>query len=89
MSSPKKLSAIARLSEITTTPHPRAPSGPLSASDGIVRYTAEIPKALHRSLKLFALDNDTSTYAVTKALLTLLAEDDEVGERVREVFRRE
>ena len=88
MSSPKKLSAIARLSEITTTPHPRAPGGP-PASDGIVRYTAEIPKALHRSLKLFALDNDTSTYAVTKALLTLLAEDDAVGEKVREVLRRE
>ena len=88
MSSPKKLSAIARLSEITTTPHPMTPSGP-PASDGIVRYTAEIPKALHRSLKLFALDNDTSTYAVTKALLTLLAEDDEVGEKVREALLRE
>ena len=88
MSSPKKVSALARLSEITATPHPVAPA-PTTATDNIVRYTAEIPKNLHRALKLFAMDNDTSTYAVTKALLLLLAEDDPLRERVREVLSRE
>jgi hypothetical protein len=88
MSSPKKVSALARLNEITTTPHPAAVAQP-APNEGIVRYTAEIPKHLHRSLKLFAMDNDTSTYAVTKALLSLLAEDGETQDRVRGVLSRE
>lgn len=87
MSTPKKVSALARLSEITGTPHPTAPS-PAPPTEGIVRYTAEVPKHLHRSLKLFALDNETSTYAVTKALFSLLAEDDEVRSKVSEAIRR-
>jgi hypothetical protein len=87
MSTPKKVSALARLNEITATPHAVSPI-PM-VTEGIVRYTAEVPKSLHRSLKLFALDSDTSTYAVTKALFTLLAEDDEIRERVREVLHRE
>jgi hypothetical protein len=88
MSTPKKISALARLSEITATPHPTPPISSAS-SEAIVRYTAEIPKHLHRSLKLFAMDNETSTYAVTKALFALLSEDDEVRAKVTEVLRHE
>lgn len=88
MSTPKKVSALARLSEITSFPHPTVPT-PSPAAEGIVRYTAEVPKPLHRKLKLFAMDNDTSTYSVTKALLTLLAEDEEVRSKVRQVLPRE
>jgi hypothetical protein len=88
MSTPKKVSALARLAEITATPHPVVPSPP-SPNEGIVRYTAEIPKHLHRALKVFAMDHDTSTYAVTKSLLALLAEDEDVRRKVVEVFARE
>lgn len=88
MSTPKKVSALARLSEITATPHPVVPTA-VAATEGIVRYTAEVPKHLHRSLKLFAMDNETSTYAVTKALFALLAEDGEVRAKVTEVLRHE
>ena len=87
MSTPKNVSALARLAEITTTPHPSVPP-PTSASEGIVRYTAEIPKGLHRSLKVFVMDNDMCTYAVTKALFMLLADDD-VRRKVTEVIARE
>ncbi len=88
MSMPKKVSALARLAEITATPHPVAPAPP-SPNEGIVRYTAEIPKHLHRVLKVFAMDHDTSTYAVTKSLLALLAEDEDVRRKVVEVLARE
>lgn len=88
MSTPKKVSALARLAEITAMPHPVTPS-PVPASEGIVRYTAEIPKHLHRVLKVFAMDHDTSTYAVTKTLLVLLAEDEDVRRKVTEVLARE
>ena len=88
MSTPKKVSALARLAEITATPHPSSPRPP-SASEGIVRYTAEIPKHLHRALKVFAMDHDTSTYAVTKSLLVLLEEDEDVRRKVIEVLARE
>jgi hypothetical protein len=87
MSNPKKVSALARLSEITATPHPTTPT-PAPPSEGIVRYTAEVPKHLHRSLKLFALDHETSTYAVTKVLFSLLADDGEVRSKVSEALRR-
>ncbi len=88
MSTPKKVSALARLAEITATPHPVAPAPP-SPNESIVRYTAEIPKHLHRELKVFAMDHDTSTYAVTKSLLALLAEDEDVRRKVVEVLGRE
>ena len=88
MSVPKKVSALARLNEITLTPHPDVPQMPLP-NEGIVRYTAEIPKSLHRSLKLFAMDQETTTYAVTKALFVLLAKDEEVAAKVRDVLDRE
>jgi hypothetical protein len=61
-------------------------SGTPSPNEGIVRYTAEIPKYLHRALKVFAMDHDTSTYAVTKSLLALLAEDQDVRRKVVEVL---
>jgi hypothetical protein len=77
-----KVSDLARLSAMTATPHPVSVS-PAPLSEPIVRYTAEVPKSLHRSLKTFAMENDTSTYAVTRALLTLLATDPEIADRVR------
>jgi hypothetical protein len=90
MSMPKKVSALARLNEITATPHPK-PLGAAALPDveGIVRYTAEVPKGLHRSLKLFAMDQETSTYAVTKALFALLADDEDVRRKVIQVLPRE
>lgn len=77
-----KVSDLARLTAMTATPHPVSVS-PASLSEPIVRYTAEVPKSLHRSLKTFAMENDTSTYAVTRALLTLLAADPDTADRVR------
>ncbi|MDA8331916.1 MAG: hypothetical protein M0027_12105 [Candidatus Dormibacteraeota bacterium] len=72
-----KVSDLARLAEVTTTPHQAAP--PVVP---IVRYTAEVPKPLHRHLKTFALENDTTTYAVTRALLTLLQTDPALAAQV-------
>jgi hypothetical protein len=77
-----KVSDLARLTAMTATPHPVSVS-PAPLSEPIVRYTAEVPKSLHRSLKTFAMENDTSTYAVTRALLTLLDSDPDVANRVR------
>jgi hypothetical protein len=82
-----KVSDLRRLAEITNTPHPPAtepaPTPPRERTEPLVRYTAEVPKDLHRALKTFAMEQDTSTYAVTRALLTLLAEDETVAAQVR------
>ena len=80
-----KVSDLARLSSMTATPHPVSVS-PAPLSEPIVRYTAEVPKSLHRSLKTFAMENDTSTYAVTRALLTLLDTDTDTADRVRRIL---
>ena len=77
-----KVSDLARLSAMTATPHPVSVS-PTAVSEPIVRYTAEVPKSLHRALKTFAMENDTSTYAVTRALLSLLDSDPDTANRVR------
>jgi len=84
MSKGAKVTDLARLTAITSTPHPIALPAPLS--EPVVRYTAEVPKSLHRSLKTFAMEQDTSTYAVTRALLTLLDSDQEVADRVRRML---
>ena len=83
MSKGAKVTDLARLAAITSTPHPIVVQAP---TEPVVRYTAEVPKRLHRSLKTFAMENDTSTYAVTRALLTLLDSDDEVVARVRRLL---
>lgn len=83
-----KVSDLARLSAMTATPHPVSVS-PAPLSEPVVRYTAEIPKSLHRSLKTFAMEHDTSTYAVTRALLTLLDTDPAVADHVREMVDRD
>jgi hypothetical protein len=75
-----KVSDLARVAEVTARPHSVTPPPP-----PIVRYTAEVPKPLHRHLKAFALENDTSTYAVTRALLTLLQTDPELAARVAQL----
>lgn len=75
-----KLNDLARLTALTEKPHTPLAAG---THEPIVRYTAEIPRSLHRSLKLFAVNEDTSTYAVTKALLALLISDEDVQKKVR------
>lgn len=80
-----KLSSLDRLDKMASTPHLQT-AARNETGRPIVRYTAEIPKALHRALKVFAMDHDTTTYAVTNALFTLLVNDEEVAEKVRQVL---
>ncbi len=75
-----KVSDLARVAEVTATPHPVPQS-----LDPIVRYTAEVPKPLHRHLKAFALEHDTTTYAVTRALLGLLQTDPKLAAQVAQL----
>jgi hypothetical protein len=52
-----------------------------------VRYTVEMPKSLHRRLKGFVLDNETTSYAVTNALVLLMLDDEQLANRVREMIQ--
>ncbi|MDQ6898979.1 MAG: hypothetical protein M3256_25965 [Actinomycetota bacterium] len=63
-----------------------SPQATPAAFEQSVRYTVEMPKSLHRRLKGFVLDNETTSYAVTNALVRLLLEDDDLANRVRELI---
>ncbi|MBJ7607144.1 MAG: hypothetical protein JF885_12750 [Candidatus Dormibacteraeota bacterium] len=52
-----------------------------------VRYTVEMPKSLHRRLKGFVLDNETTSYAVTNALVRLMLDDQDLVNRVRDMIQ--
>lgn len=83
-----KLSSLDRLDKMASTPHLQT-AARNETGRPIVRYTAEVPKPLHRALKMFAMDHDTTTYAVTNALFALLVNDEEVAEKVRQVLSDE
>lgn len=65
--------------------HPPKTAPP--AFEQSVRYTVEMPKSLHRRLKGFVLDNDTTSYAVTNALVRLMLDDDELANRLRDMIQ--
>ena len=46
-----------------------------------------MPKSLHRRLKGFVLDNETTSYAVTNALIRLMLDDDDLATRVRDLIQ--
>lgn len=85
MTRPGKLTDLARFEAVTAVPHPEP--GEEFAAEPLVRYTAEIPKRLHRFLKLYAMDHDTSTYAVTRALISALRDDEAVAAKIAERLR--
>lgn len=66
---------------------PPSPQAIPATFEQSVRYTVEMPKSLHRRLKGFVLDNETTSYAVTNALVRLMLENDELANRVRDLIQ--
>lgn len=65
-----------------------APVAPVPAPpDRIVRFTAELPRPLHRKFKDFTLDEEATAGEVNHALVTLLVTDEAIADRVRKLIR--
>ena len=57
-------------------------------SERRVRYTIDLTRDQHRSLKLFAINAEVDASVVIRTLLALLEEDETVGKRVRQRILR-
>lgn len=64
----------------TRTPGSQGPGR--AAGREKVRYTLDLPGAQHHFLKRFAVDAGVDASQVMRTLLTLLADDDDLAERV-------
>lgn len=65
-----------------------ANSGGVSAPmTGTIRLTVDLPRAMHRGLRQFALDIDSDASSVVRALLTELSSDHELAGRIEAVIR--
>lgn len=62
----------------TAEPAPR----PRPVRTALVRMTVDLEPALHRSIKRWALEHDTTQAEVTRVLLQLLADDETLAGRV-------
>jgi hypothetical protein len=67
-------------------PEPRQPP---PRPEKPVRFTLDLDKDLHRTLKQFAVSAETDASVVMRVLLALLRDDQELADRVRqEIWQR-
>lgn len=79
-----------RAAPIARTP-PASPTpaiSPASRAERRVRYTIELERSLHRSLRQYALDREADASEVVRALLELLLSDPSLAGRVDERVSR-
>lgn len=67
----------------TTSPPLAAPKSPVSKQRDDVRFTFDVARDLHRYIRQFVLDSDTTASAATRALWTLVQDDPGLAERLR------
>lgn len=79
-----RLKATATGSRATSLP-PVTPSiaEPKTAATTIQRFMVNLPKAQHRFIRKFALDNDTDVSTIVRSLLQRIEDDPAFAEEVR------
>jgi hypothetical protein len=70
------------------SPPPDAAAGAPALVEPTIRFAIELPKSVHRRLKAWAVAEDATNITVSRALVTLLVNDDDVARRVRELIHQ-